>query len=530
MNSALQFINNNITPNNQKLALSALEELLQFKESDDLYYSCGLISANLNEFNNSLYYFNKALELNPYHKQSLFDLGAISSHLGNWDNSIMYGDRLIDLDPSYNNILIHVANTYSYVGNHNISIEYFKKAIDINPYNLTAWSDLFLSLNYVDINIEDRISLRNKFSSLFSSLIKNESPQLQKRNKYKVAYISSDFRNHAVSYFLKGLITKHNKEKFDIYFYSCSNIEDDITEQFKNSGNFINCYNMSTEDVVQRIKNDEIDILIDLNGFTQSNRLELFLYNCAPIQVSWLGFLNSLGIPSIKYKISDENLIDNETEGYYYENIIKLKNSLIYDPPSIYPEITPLPYTKNQFITFGYFNNLRKLNVNVLDTWVEIFKNNPNCKLIIIKSSFDKLNQNLVSYFNSKDFFNIELRDESTLYDLMHNISEVDIALDPFPHSGGATTAHCLWMGVPVLTIDGKIEFERISSSISKSLGLDIFIAKDKDQYMKKGIHLDMNELENIRCNLRSRFPKAESVIHELESNFEKMLTKNFIT
>ena len=172
MNSALQFINNNITPNNQKLALSALEELLQFKESDDLYYSCGLISANLNEFNNSLYYFNKALELNPYHKQSLFDLGAISSHLGNWDNSIMYGDRLIDLDPSYNNILIHVANTYSYVGNHNISIEYFKKAIDINPYNLTAWSDLFLSLNYVDINIEDRISLRNKFSSLFCGLDK----------------------------------------------------------------------------------------------------------------------------------------------------------------------------------------------------------------------------------------------------------------------------------------------------------------------------------------------------------------------
>jgi len=85
-------------------------------------------------------------------------------------------------------------------------------------------------------------------------------------------------------------------------------------------------------------------------------------------------------------------------------------------------------------------------------------------------------------------------------------------------------------MGVPVLTIDGKLEFERISSSISKSLGLDIFIAKDKDQYMKKGIHLNMNELENIRCNLRSRFPKAESVIHELESNFEKMLTKNFIT
>lgn len=517
MKFLLEFIHNSITSENQESALSALEELSEIKESDDIFYSCGLINANLGNFPKSFYYYNKVLELNPTHKQALYDLGALNSFIGDWDSSIIYGEKLISIDPAYNNILVHVANTYSYLGNYDKSINYFQKILDNDPYNLLAWSDLFLSLNYINVELHERIMLRDKFNLLLSSFSNNQI-SIKRKQKIKIGYVSSDFRNHAVSYFIKGLITKHNKDKFDVYFYSISPIQDDITEIFKSKGSFIDCSKIETDSLIQVIKNDDIDILIDLNGFTQSNRLEVFLNNAAPIQITWLGFLNSLGIPSIKYKISDKNLIESEYESYYSEDIIKLENSLVYDPPSEYPDITELPYDNNGYMTFGYFNNLRKLNNNVLDVWIEIFKHHSNCKLIMIKSKYNKSNDDIVSYLNSHGFFNIELKDESSLYTFMENMNEVDIALDPFPHSGGATTAHCLWMGVPVLTIEGKLEFERISSSISKVVGLNNFICKDEQDYVKKGSSIDFERLKYIRYDLRNRFPKAENVIQELES------------
>jgi len=515
MKSTIEFINNNITPNNQNEALSALEELLLYKETVELLYSCGLISANLGNFNKSLHYYTKVLEINPNHKQTLFDLGALNSHIGDFDNSIHYANRLIEIDPEYNNILMHLANMHSNMGNHNLSIENFKKALQINPYNLNLWGDLFLSLNYINLSIEERILIRNKFSELLPHVKHNSI--IKKTNKIKLGYISSDFRNHAVSYFTKGLITKHSKDKFEVFFYSVSGIEDDITEQFKSNGKYQNCSKMNTEELNNLIKHDGIDILIDLNGFTQSNRIEVFLQTPSPIQITWLGFLNSLGIPQIQYKITDKNLVDENLENYYSEKLISLKNSLIYDPPIKYPDISELPYYKNGYVTFGFFNNTKKLNTNVFDTWLEIFKNHKNCKLMIIRSKYEKYNDFIKSYFSSKGFYDIEFKDEVGLYQLMDYMGQVDVALDPFPHSGGATTGHCLWMGVPVLTLEGDLEFERISSAILKNVGLNDFVSNEQLEYTQKGSHLNFDRLQDIRMNIRKRFPDPTRVIKDLE-------------
>lgn len=517
MKSLIQFISNSITSDNQADALSALEELLMYKETEDSLYMCGLISANLSNFNKSLYYYTRLLDINPSHKQALFDLGALSSHLGNYENSLHYANLLIDIDPEYNNILLHTANLHSDIGDYNSSIDIFNRAIQSNPYNLNLWFDLFLSLNYVNLNIEDRITLRNKFSSILPNSNPNEI--LERTERIKIGYVSSDFRNHAVSYFTKGLITKHSKDIFDVFFYSSSYVEDDITEEFKTNGIYKNCSNLNTQEFYQLIKNDGIHILIDLNGFTQSNRIEIFLHNPAPIQITWLGFLNSLGIPQIQYKITDGKLVDKKLENYYSEKLISLKNSLVYDPPKEYPDIRELPHKKNGFITFGFFNNPKKLNEQVFDVWLEIFKYHNNCKLIIVKSKYDAYNKSIQSYFNSRGFYSIEFKEESNLYQLMEYMSQVDIALDPFPHSGGATTAHCLWMGVPVLTLEGNLEFERISSSILKSVGLDEFISENQQEYIQKGISLDFERIEVIRYNIRERFPNANETIKELEGN-----------
>jgi predicted O-linked N-acetylglucosamine transferase (SPINDLY family) len=165
------------------------------------------------------------------------------------------------------------------------------------------------------------------------------------------------------------------------------------------------------------------------------------------------------------------------------------------------------------------------LNKDVLDAWSIIFKSHKNCKLLIIKSKYNKLNNIITTYLNSKGFYNIEFRDESSLYDLMKIISLVDIALDPFPHTGGATTAHSLWMGVPVLTIQGKLEFERISSSILRNLQLDSFICENTEEYIQKGMSLRIEELKEIRLNIRSKFPDSNDAIKDLESKLVSLYT-----
>lgn len=516
MESIIKFINQNTNSNNQDLALSAFEELLEFKESENVLYSCALLTANSGDFNKSFYYYEKLLKHNPTHKQALYDLGAINSFLGNSEDSINYGIQLANIDPTYKDILVHLANTYSNLGHHREALNFYKRELEQNPNNLTAWSDFFLSLNYIDLSIDERIYLRNKFSQTLK-VSKNQYSFNNK--KIKIGYVSSDFRNHAVAYFIKGLITKHDKSKFDIYFYSTSSIKDDITNIFIESGEFKDCFNLSSNEIIDLIQNDNIDILIDLNGFTQSNKIEVFLEKPSLIQITWLGFLNSMGIPAIEYKISDNNLIDHEFEKYYSEKIIKLKNSLVYDPPLSYPSVSNPPFTYNNYITFGYFNNLRKLNSDVLDSWIKIFNGNQNCKLLLTRSKFNHLNDNIIRYLNERGFYNIELKDESNLYDLMKYISLVDIALDAFPHSGGATTAHTLWMGVPVLTIEGNLEFERISSSISKTIGLDSFVCKNVDEYVQRGTTISVDYLKEIRFSLRNKFPKYNETIQDLENN-----------
>jgi predicted O-linked N-acetylglucosamine transferase (SPINDLY family) len=512
----------NIKINTKDSPVYSSKEVLQNKENETILYSNALEAANSLNFENAFYYYKKLLEINPYHKQTFFDLGAINSFLGNVEESIKYAKLLIEIDHSYNNITIHLANTYSNLGYHNESINLFKEELNRNPHNLTAWSDFFLSLNYIELSLQDRIHFRNEFSKLLKTPTNYSGFNNQ---KIKIGYVSSDFRNHAVAYFIKGLITKHNNSKFDIYYYHLSPIQDEITNSFIKSGRFKECSNLSNDEILQEIRKDEIDILIDLNGFTQSNRLEVFLEKPACIQITWLGFLNSLGIPSIEYKISDSNLIENSFEDYYSEKIIKLDNSLVYDPPESYPPISNLPFTYNGFITFGYFNNLKKLNKDVLDAWSIIFKSHKNCKLLIIKSKYNKLNNIITTYLNSKGFYNIEFRDESSLYDLMKIISLVDIALDPFPHTGGATTAHSLWMGVPVLTIQGKLEFERISSSILRNLQLDSFICENTEEYIQKGMSLRIEELKEIRLNIRSKFPDSNDAIKDLESKLVSLYT-----
>jgi protein O-GlcNAc transferase len=500
--------------NNQILVLNVLENHLSENQDSEISFYAGLISANLGLFDKSIFYYEQCLEGNPKNIKALYDLGAINFLLGNYDKGISYGELVVDIDSTYQKILQHLANSYSQKGDYSKSYYYFNKALEVYSNDFSVWGDYFLSLNYTNIDIESRKEIQKKFMDCFSSEI--NFPKINPKSKIRLGYVSEDFKDHAVSYFYKGLITKHSKEKFEVYYYSTSQYEDDITEIYKSSGNFKQVKN--SENLYHLIKEDDIDILIDLNGFTRGNSLDVFYNTPAPIQITWLGFLNTLSLASVPYKITDKNLISELATNYYNEELIILDNSLYYDPPTYYPDISESPYSKNQFITFGFFNNFRKITTDVLDSWCSILTSYQNAKLIFIESDYSNHNDALKEVLNSRGFFNIETRKSSNIFEFMNTISEVDIALDPFPHVGGVTTAHSLWMGVPVLTLRGNIEFERISSALLENVGLSDFIGNSKEDYINKGKNIDMKKVIEYRKTLRGKFPSNSIIIEQLES------------
>jgi predicted O-linked N-acetylglucosamine transferase (SPINDLY family) len=506
-------------------ALSKIEEVLTLEINPNLYFYAGLLSANLGFLDKSLYFYKESLKYDSNNKKALFDLGAILFYKGKYDEGIYYGERLLELDKYYDNICLHLANSYSQIGMSSKANELYKMILQENPKNFQVWSDFLLSLNYSKLSIEQRKEIYNVFKlSIEESVIR---PNINPKDKIRIGYVSSDLRNHAVSYFYKGLITKHNKNNFDVYFYSTITFEDDITEVYKKDSIFRKI--IDSETLYNQIKEDDIDILVDLNGFTTGNSIPLFLRNPAPIQISWIGFLNTLSLDSIPYKITDKNLIDESVLDYYSEELIILDNCLVYDPPFDLPEISDSPYLENGFITFGYFNNVRKLSKEIIEFWSEILLHHTNSKLIIIGNPNSKQIIDSTKILNSKGFFNIEIYNECDISEYMNILSKVDVAIDSFPHVGGVTTAHCLWMGVPVLTLQGKIEFERISSALLKNVGLDWFVSENITEYINKGKSLDMNYISKMRKTLREKFPSHTSVINQLEEAYTSIYKRHLI-
>lgn len=500
----------------QKYVISVVEDFIKYEYDSDLLFYAGLLSANLGKYEQSIYYYKESIRLNPSNKNAYFDIGAILFHMGEWDEAIEYGEKLFKLDNTFQNISLHLANSYSQIGLYQKANTYFRIALESNPDNIQIWSDYILSLNYTNYSIDERKKIQDHYRNLIFQNTK--FPKINKKEKIRLGYVSFDFCNHPATYFYKGLITKHTIELFDIYFYSTNIIEDDITVKFKESGNY-KCIT-DPELLYHTIKNDSIDILIDLNGYTRGNSLQVFLHNPAPIQITWLGFLNSMAISSLPYKITDKNLIKDSVVDYYTENLLILDNSLYYEPPTTYPAIKPSPYIQNGHITFGYFNNFRKLSDEVLEAWIEILLYHKNSKFIFIKSEYKKHNDEIFTFFNQKGFYNIEMYDRANIYMFMDILSKVDVCFDPFPHVGGATTAHSLWMGVPVLTKEGLLENERISSALLKNVDLEWFIAQDKEEYISKGKNIDIQYISSIRQDMRNRFPEYHIILNQIENMY----------
>ena len=326
-----------------------------------------------------------------------------------------------------------------------------------------------------------------------------------KKEKISIGFVSSDIRNnHSITHFLKSILIDKKRDEFNIYLFLNIKDEDNTTEEFKNLvDKSVNIYGLNDVEAINTIRRLEMDIIFDMMGVTSHQKLLLFKNRIAPIQISWCGFCNTTGLSEMDYIIADKHTIMKEEENLYSEKIIFMPN--IWNCHSGFKTLRKecnLPAKKNNFITFGSFNNFKKINDDVIRVWSQILLKVKNSKLILKASTncssdflLDKFkiygvvsSVNIIPY--KKDF-----------NDHISEYKQIDLALDTFPYNGVTTSFEAIWMGVPVLTMDGQNFNSRCGASINMNLNMTSLIAKNKEDYVLKAVNLSQNliELEKFR-------------------------------
>ncbi|MDA7593430.1 peptide transporter [Candidatus Pelagibacter sp.] len=423
------------------------------------------------------------------------------------------------------------------LANYSESIKYYKLLFQINERRLTGRAPLLCCLNYVSgTSQEYYFEECLKYSKILErNLITTEKKQVPKKNtKIKIAFLSSDLRVHSVSFFLKDLFLKIDKKIFEIIVLSNldKNKEDSMSEALKKSTHQWHGITSKPDiEVVNLVKSLDVDILIDLNGLTEGNRVNVMANRCAPIQICWLGYNNSTGLKNMDYLIADNNLVKKDEESLYSEKILylpKIWNAFSY--PAKLPSINQSAKKDNLLFSYGSFNNFAKISDDTIEVWSRIV-NNSNSRIYLKNSQKEaslELTENLIKKFKDRGVQEnkvIFLETEKNINDHLNLYNKIDLSLDTFPYPGVTTSFESVLMGVPVLTMKGHNLNSRCGESININLEMENFIAKNKDDYFDKAIFFQNNLdiKKNFGNNLRNK--ALSSPLFDTE-NFTKDFTE----
>lgn len=432
-----------------------------------------------------------------------------------------------------------LGESYQRIGNTKKAAEIFLKSAELEPdieKKLPELSNAIFARGAFDFLPEEMDLFYEKYRQILDKLSVMPFEKIKyNHRKIRVGYLSADLHNHPVADFSAALFLNYNPDKFIVYVYDLGNIEDEVTNILKSGGGiWRNVYNLNFSETAKIIYSDEIDILVDLSGHTSKNALPVFKYKPAPILLSGIGYVLSTGLYETDGFLTDIHTAPKDNSPYFTEKLYRLKHShFCYTPFKNFPKISTLPCKKNGYITFGSFNNFSKVTDEVLTVWNEILKKIPHSKMILKHSIFDSVEG--LEYTKKRfealniSLQNFEFRGFGENY--LSEYNDIDIALDTFPYTGGATTLEAMMMGVPVITLEGDRHGSRFGVSFLQNLNLSELIAKDREKYIEIAVTLadDAELLSVLRENLKnimlhSPLMDRNNYMKELEDLYEKVL------
>ena len=467
----------------------------------------------------------------------LNNLARTYNEAGAFADSLAVCQEMLRLNPNSPAVLQNIAKTYGEMGRLNEALSHYYQALALNPDSPSTWSDLFLTLNYTFATPEAIFLEHSKYRRFdtWPGIRATSTPRRRsiKNRRINLGYVSADFREHPVAHLLAPVLQYHDRERFRVFLYSNGNLSDKITERFElEADEWRDIHLLDDEAAASLIQRDAIDLLIDLSGHTGSNRLPLFTRRPAPVQVSWLGYLNTTGLKSIDYHLTDQLLCSPDPQKFYSEKLWPITDSFTFDPLSPLPAINDLPAKQNGHITFASLNNFKKINDRVLNLWSAILKTVPRSRLIISAKGDVNFHQLIKNKFVMRGI----ARERVTVIglklfnDFLKIFNEVDLMLDPFPFPGCITIYHGLFAGVLSVILSGQTEYGRNGAVVMRQVGLEEFIAKSESEYLTIARYWSSEAnwpgLSTLRTTMRARFPanRGQIVTKNLERAFIEML------
>jgi protein O-GlcNAc transferase len=333
------------------------------------------------------------------------------------------------------------------------------------------------------------------------------------QRKIRIGYLSADFRQHSIRYFFRPLLENHNRERFEVFGYYDMVYRDEQTRAMEpHFDHFRSVANQPDADVFKIIRDDRLDILVDLAGHTSLTRIHLMRQRLATLHINAIGYPPTTGLRGIDYKVVDGRTAPEGSESFYAERLMRLPSSFwCFNPLQETPDPVRPPAFRNGYITFGCFGNISKISRRVLGCWVAIMRQLEDCRLVLKAITFkdEEAKSSIQQWLESAgiDLARVDLVPPDEPDQLFSAYGDVDVVLDTHPFNGGTTTCFALWMGVPVVTLEGEALISRMGASMLHTLGIDDLVARTDDEYVQVAVSLarDIDRLASLRSELRQR-------------------------
>ncbi|KVK87074.1 tetratricopeptide repeat protein [Burkholderia cepacia] len=395
------------------------------------------------------------------------------------------------------------------------AVPWLRRAIEIDPNDCVSHSSLLFSLIHDDTNSPEMLLKEHR---AFGKRHERHAPPRKFSNSrdperpLRIGFVSGDLLNHAVAHYLLPIIEHLSRDpNLSLHFYYNYVVEDHVTAKLHaHATTWHAVMTLGDAALAEQIRNDCIDILIDLSGHTGRNRLVALARKPAPLQASWIGYPGTTGMSTIDYYLSDGIVTPaGELDDQFVEKIVRMPALAPYAPPANCPPVNGLPALHNGHITYGSFNRLNKLRQDVIALWAVILRAKPDARMVIGAIEQDRDRETIAGWFAAEgiDPARLTFQPRTSIPVYLQQHHRVDICLDTFPYAGSTTTLNALWMGVPTVTLAGMSIPTRGSASWLKRVDLEDFIAHDKDEFVRKAITLtdDLDTLQTIRNGLRER-------------------------
>lgn len=459
----------------------------------------------------------KALTIAPAYVKALNNYGSLLRHQGKHAQAERFFRRALEADPD--NALTHIrlGNALELQNKLHNAHESYRAALGIDPAMKFIHSDL-LHLMSLDAEIgpqqlfAEHRAFGEQLEAMVSAKRMPHTNSKEAARRLKIGFVTADLYDHALANYFEPLFGHLiDKQELSIHIYYNNTQSDAVTTRLRDFlTNWHAVSELSDDELAAKIRDDGIDILVDLNGHTVLNRLAVFAQKPAPVQISWLGYLGTTGLRSMDYYVADSYWIPpGKLDWQFTEKLAYLPAVVAFEPNHYSPPVNPLPALGNGYITFGSFNRQNKINPSVVRTWSALLKRFPSAKMIL-GAIPQEHQENIAKLFECEGISKSRLtffgRMAQTDYLALHH--KVDFCLDTFPFGGGATTAHAAWMGVPTLSLVGETPASRFGATEMHHLDLDTFIATSEDDFIAKGTYWAEHaaDLADIRQNLRTRF------------------------